>query len=286
MKVMKKEYSHTLLVSGEDKVIAHQSVSYQGGKFLGAWGDANYVAAADVDIKIATMAFCRGVVCVWPHIDDSVNADTVWDIMVPKDEVWTGAAATEQIDHEIKLGDADPAPFGSPGIPNLTYLAEGDGIWGTRVYDYSEILTFAKTSDGFKDATPDTYIPNATFGISATKHVQMGDMPGVVMFAIGNPNMAATTTGHTLLQGRQWLMLRHLTRLLDEAWMQFAGLDEAGAEDPFALIALMIIELTEPQMGEETAGAWGVSSFNVWTQMHIITEVPSSNMVPSILRSG
>ncbi len=276
-----------LLVVGEDRVVASAPISFEGGKFLAMWGDVDVVAAADVNIAQAVMFMARGVVAIQPNLTAALDADQVWDTVVPKDEAFSATAAGDQIDHGIEPGDAVTAAFNTPGIPNITYLAEANGIWGKRVYDMSEILTFSKTSDGFKDASPDTYIPNLSFGVMAKHVVVMDDVPGYAMLAIGNPGLTNTTsTIQPVLAGREYLMLRHLTRLIEDAWKQFAGLDEVGAESPFVDLAALIVELTEPLMIEETSGAWGATSYNVWSQMNMVTEVPRSNIVPATLSSG
>ena len=287
MKIHKKDYQHIVLV-GEDRVFASAPIAMQGGRFLGAWGQVQAVAQADINIAVAVMMMARGMVVIHPNPEDTTwDADEIWDALVPKDELHSLTAGIQQIDTDIAVGDEETATFSEPGVPNPTIIAQGDSIWGQRVFDYEEVMTFSKTSDGFKDATPDTYIPNTIFGVQASQRVQMDDVPGYVLFALGRPALTQTTaTVAPLLAGREWLMLRHLTRLIDEAWMQFAGLDEAGAESPFVDIAALIEKLTEPDVQEESSGAWGAASFNCWSTMNIITEVPRSNVVPSTLTSG
>lgn len=284
MRIHKREYNHTLLAA-EDRVFASAPISMEGGKFLSAWGEVQVVASADVDVKIAVMIMARGVVAMNSDMSTTTrDLDELWDALVPKDTAHDNAADNRQIDLEIEEGEEVLATFSEPGLPNMTVLAEGDGIWAERVWDYSEIMTFAKTSDGFKDATPDTYIPNTVFPMMAEKNVMMTDLPGYVLFAFGTPLLTSTTATVRPVFGQdRWLMLRHLTKLIDDAWMHFAGLTEATAEDPFLDIASMMVELTEPNVQEETAGAWGTASFNCWSETNIITEVPASDVVPSTL---
>lgn len=287
MKIHKKLYQHTLL-GLEDRVFANAPISHEGGKFLGAWGECHAVSTGVQNIQTAVMIMARGVVVIDPNFGTSgFDVDELWDALVPKDEAQSVTAGNRQIDMETEIGDEDTTTFSEPGFPNPTVLAEGDGIWAQRIYDYQEILTFAKTSDGFLDGTPDTYIPNTIFRPSASQRVMMHDVPGYVLFALGNPLLDATTTS---VEGTffnvEWLMLRHLTRLMDEAWMQWAGLDEAGAESPHLDMATLIVRLTEPSVVEETAAAWAQWNANVWSMMNIITEVPRSDITPTTLSSG
>ena len=117
----------------------------------------------------------------------------------------------------------------------------------SEVLDQSHIFTFADTSDGFKDGTPDTFIPNAVFRVATQRRVRMdGFVPGYALLAIGTPTLTNTTSSvQNLLQNREMLMLKHLHQLLEDSWKQFAGLDEAGAESPFVDIAALVIELRQ-----------------------------------------
>lgn len=287
MRIHKKSYTHIQLAQ-EDRVFASAPIAMDGGKFLGAFGSVDVVAANDIPINKAVMVMARGMVVIHPNPDSTVtDVDELWDILVPKDEVHSLSAANQQIDTDIGETDFDTRTFSEPGLPNITVLAEGSSIWGERVFDFEEVLTFARTSDGFKTGSPDTFRANTTFGVSATKRVGMSQVPGYVLFALGTPNLLQTTsTPEPTFNGKEWLMLRHLTRLIDEAWMQWAGLDEVGAESPFVDIASLIEKLTEPDVHEESGGAWSTASFDTWSTMNIITEVPRSSIVPSTLTSG
>lgn len=284
MKIHKREYNHTLLTQ-EDRVIASAPIAMEGGMFLGAHGEVQMVSGNDVNIANAVMVMARGVVVLNTDMTSSTrDVDELWDALVPKDEAHSSTASVNQVDTSIEEGEETTTTFNEPGLPNMSELGQSQGIWGERVFDYEEILTFAKTSDGFKDATPDTFRANTIFPIMAERNVRMVDLPGYALFALGNPAMTATTTVvQATLRTGELLMHRHLTRLIEDAWKQFVGLDEAGAESPFVNIATLIVDLTEPSIHEETAGAWTTQSFNAWSTMNIYTSVPGSDIVPSTL---
>lgn len=287
MRIRKLSYAHRLLVSSEDRVFAAAPVSMDGGRFLGANGIVKFVAAGDVAINLAVMTMTRGVVVpVHDLADNTIDEDELWDIMVPKDEDMSTTAANEQIDMQTDEGNAETATFSEPGIVNPTVVVEGD-LWGTNVYDREQIYTFADTSDGFKDATPDTYLPNQVEGVATGKQVAMGDVPGYAMFAVGNPLLTSTTTAIPLIiNSREHLMLRYLRSLLFDLWKLLAGLDETGAESPGEFVLQLVRELTEPTVQEETGGAWAVASFNVWSRMEIFTYTPGVYEVDGVLGSG
>lgn len=289
MRVRKHEYVHTLLIANEDRVIASAPIVSENGMFLGMRGAVKVVAAGDVAINFAVMFMMRGVVVV--HNDWAIadfTADELWDVTVPKDAALSGTAGTLQIDVGGITGAEISTPFSDPGLPDITELAQDGGIFSETVLDQSHIMTFADTSDGFKDATPDTYIPNLSLRADTNRRVRMnGTAPGYALLGIGNPDMLNTTAvTAAMLTGVEFLMLKHLHQLMEDAWKQFAGLDEAGAESPFIDIAALIVELTEPTVQEETGGAWSAASYNVWSETWIDTDIPYNSVVPRTLDAG
>ena len=289
MRVRKHSYAHRLLVANEDRVIASAPVVSENGMFLGMRGSVKVVAAGDVATNKAVIFAMRGVVVV--HNDWAIadfTDDELWDVTVPKDAALSGTAGTQQIDTGGITGAEITTPFAEPGLPNITVLAQDQGIFAQTVLDQSHIMTFADTSDGFKDATPDTYVPNLSLRSDSNHRVKMeGSAPGYAMLGVGNPDMDNTeVTVQAMLTGREFLMLKHLHQLMEDSWKQFAGLDEAGAESPFIDIAALIVEMTEPLVQEETGGAWSAASFNVWSETWIDTEVPYNSVVPRTLTAG
>lgn len=286
MKVRKRNYTQVLLAA-EDRVIAAAPIPMEGGKFLGMNGRVHAVGAADVAINIANIISCRGVVVnVYDWGDNTLDEDELFDIMVPKDAGHSSTANTLQIDVGSKQGDENVSQFSEPGEVSITQLA-GENYWGMTVYDYEEILSFAKTSDGFRDATPDLYIPNDIWYPNASRPVQTSDVPGYFLLAVGAPALGTTTTTVPgIVNSEEWLMLRHLRRFMEDAWKQFAGLDETGAESPWLDLANLIVEITEPTVLEETTNAWGASSYNIWSIVDIYTELPGGQVLPSLLSSG
>jgi len=288
MRISKRNYQHTLLAQ-EDRVIANAPVVMDGGRFEGMHGTAKVVSATTLNVALAVMVMSRGVVALYPDFNSStVDIDELWDQLVPKDEAHTGAAATDRIDTDVHEGTEETVTFSEPGLPSVTTLAEGNGIFVERVHDKSFILTFADTSDGFIAGTPNTFIPNFVENYDISRKVTMGSaIPGFAMLAMGTPILESTqTTPPVVIEGREWLILKHLHQLLEDAWKHFAGLDEAGAESPFTDIAALIVQMTEPLVVEETTGAWAQASFNVWSDVMVETFVPFDSVVPQHLTAG
>jgi len=286
MRILRKLYQHTLLVEGEDRVFAGAPIS-TGGRFVGAQGEVHIVSASDVQFNHGVFITGRGaVVQVLEPGDATIDEDELWDQMMPKDSGITIAPGTEDLDTDFGTGDEDTAPFSRPGLVNEALLLERYDTHKV-VWNEDEIMSFAQTSEGFKDATPDTFLPNTIWYPGSNQQVGVGDLNGYALFALGNPSMGSTTaTVRDTLEDVEWKMLQHLERLLDEAWMVLAGLDEAGAESPGLDIAELIVQITEPTMVEETAGSWEVISYNVWSIMTIATEIPRDDIKFKTLSSG
>jgi hypothetical protein len=287
MNVRKHSYQHTLLAQ-EDRVIASAPLAYDGGKFLGMSGVVHAVAGSDENIAHAVMLMARGIVGLFVRSDyNADDADELWDTLAPKDEALSSNAGLNQIDTSFQT-EVETETFSEPGLPSPTVLSEGSAIHSERIFDYSKIMTFADTSDGFKAGSPDTFRPNVTFRTDSNKQVTMGDsVPGYVLLALGTPALTSTTaTVPNLLDNKQMVMMKHLHQLLEDSWKQFAGLDETSAESPFLDIAQLIIELTEPTVIEESGGAWGAAAFNCWSETWIDTHIPYDSVVPTTLTAG
>lgn len=286
LKIRKVEYNHTLLAA-EDRVIASAPISMDGGEFISARGALKVISAADLNISDAVMIMLRGVVVsVYDWGDNTLDVDELWDIMVPKDEAHQQTAGSSQIDVGVEVGEEDTAAFSEPGRPSPTALA-GENYWGTKVYGSEHILTFADTADGFKDATPDTFIPKLSLPFGTDRAVRAQDTPGYALFAIGTPLLTGTVSAAVnVINSEEWLILRHLRAYMEDAWKQFAGLDEAGAESPGVNIAVLLVELTEPDVMEETAGAWATSSFDCFSRTEIFYSTPGDRPNQGMLTSG
>lgn len=286
MIIRKNEYNHMLLAQ-EDRVIASAPIAHDGGKFLSMSGEVHVIGANDQNIATAVMAMLRGVVVpVYDWGDNTLDIDELWDIMVPKDAVHSGTAGNNQIDVGTKVGEENTLTFSEPGTPSVTALA-GESYWGNKVYDREHIFTFAGTSDGFKDATPDTFIPNHIFYPSSSEQVRAEEVPGFYMLALGTPTLANTVgVAVNVINSEEWLILRHLTAFMEDAWKQFAGIDEAGAESPWLNLASLIVEVTEPLANEEVGGSWAQQSFNCFSRNVTYTYTPGDKMIPNVLTSG
>lgn len=274
MRIVRQLVSHILLTTSEDRVFAAAPIP-AGGRFLSARGVMHMVSGADVNVANAVMVSHQGNVVLNPVSSDAtIDEDELWDIMVPKDASVTQTAGVSDIDTDIDTADIDTTPFEKAGLPNMTRMLER-GMWGERVFRNRKVFSFADTSDGFKDATPDTFRANGVIPINTSRQVRLEDSPGYVLFAVTSQELDGTTgTVASVITDHEYLMLKYLDDLINDAWQVLVGLDESGAESPGIDIANFLVELTEPLILEETAGAWAAQSFNCWSDMQISTYTP------------
>lgn len=283
MRIAKKEYGHTLLTADEDRVFASAPIPVDG-RFLRSAGQVHVVAAGVVSITTALIYMTRGVVGLVMNPEVGDHADDLWDSLVNKDVAFATALVSSVVDTDPTTEDT--APFSEPGEGSPTVLA-GESPFTERVYDREEILSFAATSDGFLDATPDTYIPNSVFEFRTTHGVHMQDVNGYFLLAHGQGDLENDTqTIPPTLNNQEWLMLRYLNVVLEEAWISFVGLRETGAESPGEDMIVLIRELTEPPMLIESAGAFAVASLNIWAIAVTETYTPGTRPHTSTLWSG
>lgn len=97
---------------------------------------------------------------------------------------------------------------------------------------------------------------------------------GLLVFS--NPTLDDTTTlaAQSFTTEAKWMQMKYLEVVLEQAWMELMGLTEAGAETPWEEAALLVEEVLEPTVIEETAGAFTTNPFNVFCSMTWDITVP------------
>lgn len=274
-------YRHILATSGVDRVVAAAPV-VTGGRFLSMSGVTRVVGAGDNNIATAVYWAMKGAFFASPDPDVANNDDVLWDLQVPKDQTISFAAGAEIVDFDEDTGNVDP--FQEPGDTSIETLFAVN-VPADDLFNIEGIMTFADTSDGFKDATPDTFIPNVIVPWSS-KNVRVASYPSHAMAAFVLPKMDVTSsTPQVALGDEEWVMLQYLDKVLEDAFLAIVGITETGAESPFVDLLAALQAWTEPLVFEETAGAWGSPSANTWTTAVIFTESPGAP-VQKMISSG
>ena len=92
--------------------------------------------------------------------------------------------------------------------------------------------------------------------------------PTYCMFGIACPAFDDTTTAvRDILNDSEWFFVTYLRYVVMQAWPQLAGLTEAGAESPFADLAVFLEDLTEPTVLEDLASTGFLAQqMNTWSR--------------------
>lgn len=76
--------------------------------------------------------------------------------------------------------------------------------------------------------------------------------------------------------------MKYFEVVLEQAWMQLVQLVEAGAETPWEEAALLVEEVLEPTVIEESSAAFAAIAYNVYAKMTWDVTVPGRKEIKQI----
>ena len=259
----RKCYNAVRTVVGFDRVFAEVAIP-AGGTLEAVNGEMQMVSQAAVPFNQAVLAPVRGYLLPVPDLDNAKTVDDLWDAVVPKDKDVSIVAASEQLDFEVISGDS--ATFSEPGETNINALVE-IGTQERVIFGREKLITMASSPVGFIDSATDTYYAADGFRVRSRKQYSVA-RPTYCMFGIACPAFDDTTTAvRDILNDSEWFFVTYLRYVVMQAWPQLAGLTEAGAESPFADLAVFLEDLTEPTVLEDLASTGFLAQqMNTWSR--------------------
>ncbi len=205
--------------------------------------------------------------------DSGPTMEAVFDTLVVKD---TDAAT---IDYDT--GSADTAPFFEPGEHDPMELFN-IGVEGEKLYQRERLLTAASPGSmnflegGAGEAGNMLWSPRDDYRVHIGRKLRV-DVPSILVFAQASPSLDdTTTTVYTAMVENRWAQVKYITEVLTRAMMNELGLIETGAETPWEEASAVLREHLEPDVFEETAGAFTSEQFNVFTTMMVDHSVPGT----------
>ena len=94
--------------------------------------------------------------------------------------------------------------------------------------------------------------------------------PSALVFAFASPAMDdLTSTPENVAAENEWPRLQYMETVLEQALIKFMGLVEAGAETPWEEAAALLRKHLEPDVYEDTSGAWKPQSYHVFVDAMI-----------------
>lgn len=216
-------------------------------------GECHVIPQSDISVLNYVMYGVEGWIVQSTNAADFQDQNTLWDTAVPKDDSGDDdldISTTEDVTSFIEAGEVTPSQ-----------LFDQELLGPKRVFQREKMLSFANAPSGFKDATPDTYIPGDQFDIDITTRYKVQRQSGL-LFAFGAPDFLAAVDNDVVPQlgglatNASMYALRFLGNFLDNAMVSLIGLEEAGAETPYVEILDFIEELLEKVNVGSAGGSW------------------------------
>lgn len=274
-------YPHVIaqrtIAANADGVINAVGIPGQS-KLHHVWMDVAIVAVASQSVLTACIYGLTAYIIPLSDPDATATPDAIWDLMIPKDDaIGSGVSNVIDMDH---LDTADSDPEIEPGVPSLEELFNVSSR-PERIFERTEIISFAKQSAGFEVGTPDHFIPRDAFK-TEIKQGYMVQNPSVLAFGLSSPVVTGTQTAFFLPDSvPEWLQLRYMADTAKDAWKQAVGLTEAGAETPYVDAGFLMGSFLDSFV-EQDAAAFNPQTYRVFTDFRYKIEVEGEMSIHSI----
>lgn len=220
-----------------DEVFAALQIP-EGGR-LDNYRFTMHVIGTDKSVIHACFYQIHGYMIPIPDPDASRTPDEIWELNVMKDTALVVTAGSSEIEIDTAT-TPDVSVVDEPGVPALQNLLDE---WGPTALmrPHVKMITAANSVGGFKDATPDTYLPRDIVSFKGSEGWSV-DQPSMALFALGSPALTQTVTAWFEADTpAEWAQLQYLEYVLEQAFIEVIGLTEAGSESPWADAATLLV---------------------------------------------
>lgn len=258
MRIFRHTLTQVVSVTNTDRVIGHTPVPSESS-LNGVWAECHMIGSAGVDVIDAFVYGVDGRLMDDTDPGDTQSLDTLWDLLQLKDSDVSSGSFT--MDPDV----SDASPMFEPGEPSLEAIMGMAFQEKNQFFKRRKMITFATNPRGFVDGAPDTYIPSDAFKFHSRRNIFSEVMANAVL-VYSNPAMddVSTNTANTFNTEAKWMQLKYLEVVLEQAWMELMGLTETGAETPWEQAALLVEEVLEPTVIEESSGNFVSASMVVY----------------------
>lgn len=267
MRYFRHTLYHRAVGGSTDAVIGHCDLPSES-RLNRVQGQVHCVLATQELVTSVSLYGCDGWIIDLPDPDTADLVDDIWDRLVEKDFDESGGL-------DLDTSGPETAPFDEPGEFNVNRIAGTERLdQEKRWFRRRKMISFATSPSGF-DPAADNYFPTDAFRVDA-KRGWNSDSWAVALLGFGVPLVDDTTTTipSTPATEARWLQNKYLEVVLEQAWMDLAGLTETGAETPWEDAVNMVEDVLEPTVVEQNAAAFESGTFNVWSQMTWDISVP------------
>lgn len=242
------------------------------------WGNCQGITDGDIDVKNAV--WCGMTIYIANHADpdDVTSFNTLWDEIVPKDNLEVPGA------FNLDQATADASPDFNLGEPDVMMLFD-QGQPPNKLWSRQQLVSFASAPLGHTAvaADQDDYWPTFVWDrIRVRKNVRV-KVPSLVMAGFSSPDTPAQTTTLPLVTQNSYQVIKYMKSMLEYAWIEWMNLTEpVGGELPFENLAASIINYLEPVAFIETASRMPGINWQVWSSWRAQVKVPGEMSIGSL----
>lgn len=255
LRLLGRRRSHILATSNTDQVIF--GISLPSDTVVNRIrADVHLAGTSDRTAIEGVWYGCEGWILPILDPEDNASFDVIWNQLVPKD------SDVQALD--LDTGAQDTTGFFEPGEVDWSQLLDV-GLRPQRIFQRLRMLSYATAQRPHTASDIPLWRPSDSFRIDLNRRFVVRQ-PSVLLFAMGVPlGDDTTSTVETALSEVEWSQVKYMEHVLERAQMDLLGLTETGAETPWEEATDLLQAHLEPDMFEETAGAWAAWSCNVFT---------------------
>ncbi len=264
IRMFPRRRSQLKVLAGEDAVLFGISLPSEC-RLNGLTAQVHVVSEAVQGVGVAQMYGIQGYILPVLDPDSGASFDGIWDALVPKDD------DTDTID--LDTGTSDSQSFFEPGESAMAEVMDV-GLQPEKLYAKQFLKTFANSNFKQEDTSVLEWVLSDVINIRIRKNYFV-KQPSVVVFALGNADLLDTVaTTRVMLAENEWARVKYIEVVLHQALMQHFGLTEAGAETPWVEAAQLLRKYLEPDVHEETPGAFGAQTLTAFVNVTFDVSVP------------
>lgn len=268
MRMFRHTLTQRVVNAGQDEVIGHAPIPSEGS-LNNVWCECHVVATGAIDVKEVALYGIDGRVLPDDDPGDGQTLDGEWDLNISKDQdVSSGAFSMDP-------GSSESGPMFEPGEPSLENIMGLALQAKEEFYKRRKMMSFMSIARGFETGTPNTFLPGDVFKFHSGRKFEADRMSNA-MLVFSNPSLddVTTTAAISFDSEAKWMQMKYFEVVLEQSWFQLMGVTEVGAETPWEEAALLVEEILEPTVIEESVGSFQDSVFNVFCMMTWDISVP------------
>ncbi len=266
MRIFPRRRAQHEIGAGTDKVLFGISLP-SDCRLNGLTAEVHVMGQLVRQVSQAMMYGIEGYVLPILDPDSAPDFDTVWDTLVPKDD------DTDTID--LDTGATDTVSMFEPGESSMAEVMDL-GMQPQRIYNMQRLKTFANSAFKQEDASALEWVMTDVIKIRIRKRYRVR-APSVILFALGNPDLLDTSSAAlAALAENEWPRIKYAQVMLEQALMQHFGLTEAGATTPWTNAATLLRKYLEPDVFEQSVGAWAGETVRTFSNVTFDVSVPGT----------